>query len=48
MDTIKNEELEREACALLRQYGFFVRGPVKDFFRKLADYLNWQQLKKEL
>ncbi|MEH6434233.1 hypothetical protein [Massilia sp. DD77] len=44
----KNTELERRACALVKQYGFFLRGPVKEFFHELADYLNWQQLKKEL
>lgn len=43
-----SETLEREACALVRQYGMFIRGPVKAFFHKLADFLNWQQLKKEL
>jgi hypothetical protein len=45
MTTDKNTELEAKACALLRQYGFFLPGPAKEFFRELADNLNWQQLK---
>ncbi|MGZ8301223.1 MAG: hypothetical protein ACXW2U_00815 [Telluria sp.] len=40
--------LEREAIALVKQYGFFIRGPVKVFFHKLADFLKWQDLKKEM
>jgi capsule polysaccharide modification protein KpsS len=43
-----SDQLEREAIALVKQYGFFLRGPVKDFFRKLATHLNWQHLTKEL
>lgn len=38
--------LEREAVALYRQYGFFLPGPAKVFFRKLAIYLQWQDLMK--
>jgi hypothetical protein len=44
----KDLALEAKACALLRQYGFFIRGPVKEFFHELADFLNWKHLKKEL
>lgn len=42
------EELEREAVALIRQYGFFLPAPAKAFFRKLAVFLNWQDLQREL
>lgn len=42
----KNTELERRAVALFKQYGLFLPRPVKDFFSELADYLNWQDLKK--
>jgi hypothetical protein len=45
---VKDSALEAKACALLRQYGFFIRGPVKEFFHELADFLNWHNLKKEL
>jgi hypothetical protein len=41
----KNDELERRACALIKQYGLFLPGPAKQFFRELADYLNWINLK---
>ena len=41
----KDSELEAKACALMRQYGFFLPGPAKTFFRELADYLNWNNLK---
>jgi hypothetical protein len=40
-----NEELEREAIALVRQYGFFMPVPVKGFLLKLAVHLDWQNLK---
>jgi hypothetical protein len=43
--TDKNSELERRACALIKQYGLFLPGPAKQFFRELADYLNWTNLK---
>lgn len=39
--------LEREALCLVRQYGFFLR-PAKPFLRKLADFLKWNNLRKEL
>lgn len=45
-DDAKN--LEREAVALVKQYRFFLPQAAKDFFRRLADFLNWQDLKKEL
>lgn len=38
--------LEREAVALYQQYGFFLPGPAKTFFRKLAIHLQWQDLMK--
>jgi hypothetical protein len=40
--------LEAKACALMRQYGLFLPRPAKDFFRELADHLNWQHLKGQL
>jgi hypothetical protein len=46
--TVKDSAMEAKACALLKQYGFFIRGPVKEFFHELADFLNWQHLKKDL
>jgi hypothetical protein len=45
---VANIELEREAVALIKQYGFFLPAPAKAFFRKLAIFLNWQELTKEL
>lgn len=41
----KDSALEAKACALLRKYGFFLPGPAKDFFRELANHLNWINLK---
>jgi hypothetical protein len=41
-------DLEREAVALVKQYGFFLPGPVKLFLRKLADHLQWHELKKRV
>ena len=41
-------ELERQAMALVKQYGFFLPKPVRKFFGELADFLNWHDLKKEL
>lgn len=42
----QGQALEREAVALYRQYGFFLPGPAKTFFRKLAQHLHWQELLK--
>ncbi len=44
----KNEELEREAVALIKQYGFFLPKPAKEFFKRLAIHLKWNQLEKAL
>jgi hypothetical protein len=41
-------DLERKAVALIKKYGFYLPKPAKDFFGELADFLNWQDLKKEL
>jgi hypothetical protein len=43
-----SEELERQAIALVRQYGFFLPKPVKEFLMKLAGHLQWEGLKKAL
>ena len=45
---MESQELERQAVALVNQYRWALPGPAKDFFRKLAVFLNWQQLTKEL
>lgn len=45
---VANIELQREAVALITQYGFFLPAPAKAFFRKLADFLQWHDLKKAL
>lgn len=42
----RGQALEREAVALYRQYGYFLPGPAKAFFRKLAIHLQWQELMK--
>ncbi|SFV12835.1 hypothetical protein [Pseudoduganella namucuonensis] len=42
---METTELEREAIALVRQYGLYLPGPAKDFLRKLAANLNWETLK---
>jgi hypothetical protein len=44
----ESKELERQACALINQYGLWLPAPAKAFFRKLADFLNWQDLKGKL
>jgi hypothetical protein len=44
----KDSALEAKACALMKQYGFFLPGPAKAFFRELADHLNWEHLKGTL
>lgn len=48
MQYTRDEALEAKACALMRQYGLFLPRPAKDFFRELADHLNWQHLKGQL
>jgi hypothetical protein len=40
--------LEAKACDLMKKYGLFLPRPAKEFFRELADHLNWQQLKKAI
>ena len=42
----QGQALEREAVALYRQYGFILPPPAKAFFRKLAIFLQWQDLMK--
>ena len=44
----KNAQLERQAVALVAQYGLFMPAPVKAFLREMADYLNWNNLKGKL
>ena len=40
--------LEAKACSLMAIYGRWLPGPAKDFFRELADHLNWNNLKGKL
>lgn len=40
--------LEAKACALMKQYGFILPGPAKNFFRELANHLNWNTLKGQI
>jgi hypothetical protein len=46
----ESEELERQAVALVKQYGTFLMmaPPVKAFFKRLAAHLNWKNLEKTL
>jgi hypothetical protein len=44
----QDSALEAKACALMKQYGFFLPSPAKDFFRELANHLNWNHLKGQL
>jgi hypothetical protein len=40
----KDSALEAKACALLKQYGFLLPKPAKEFFGELAVHLNWKAL----
>jgi hypothetical protein len=44
----ESDELERQAVALIKQYGLFLPKPAKEFFKRLAVYLKWNQLEKTL
>ena len=44
----RSVELEGQAVAMVKKYGLFLPAPAKDFFRKLAIFLNWHHLTKEL
>lgn len=46
MDDEQGRALERQAVKLYRQYGLFLPGPAKEFFRELATHLQWQDLMK--
>ncbi len=45
---MESQELERQACALVRQYStlLLMAPPVKAFFKRLAIFLNWKDLEK--
>jgi hypothetical protein len=43
----ESHELEREAIDFTRKYRFFI-GPALPFLRRLALFLNWQELQREL
>lgn len=44
------DELEKEACAVVRQYGFALSmaKPVRVLLLKIAARLGWHNLEKEL
>jgi hypothetical protein len=46
----ESEELERQAVALVKQYGMvlMMAPPAKAFFRRLAVFLKWSNLEKAL
>lgn len=44
----RSNELQAEAVALVKRYRLFLPQPVKAFLAKVADFLNWDNLKKEL
>lgn len=46
----ESEELERQAVALVKQYGTFLMmaPPVKSFFKRLAVFLKWKNLEAAL
>lgn len=46
----ESEELERAACALVREYRMvlMMAPPVKAFFKRLAEFLGWQNLREAL
>ncbi|MFL6675872.1 MAG: hypothetical protein ACJ8LG_21595 [Massilia sp.] len=44
----RGDELQAEAVALVKRYGLFLPAPVRSFLAKMADFLNWDNLKKEL
>lgn len=44
----ESDTLEREAIALIKQYGLFLPAPAKAFFRKLAAHLQWTNLERAL
>lgn len=46
LDDDQGQALQRQAVKLYQQYGLFLPGPAKDFFRKLAIHLQWQDLMK--
>lgn len=40
-----SKELEREAIALWKRYGFMLPSTVRGFMGRLAVFLNWRELK---
>jgi hypothetical protein len=44
----KSEEIEAQAVDLWREYRFFLPGKVKKFLRDVAEFCQWEKLKKEL
>lgn len=45
MSNEESAKLEAEAVALVKQYGWALPKPVKEFMRRLAAFLEWEKLK---
>lgn len=49
MDSVsESEKLEEQGLGILKKYGLWLPGIVKDFLIKVAVFNQWQKLKKEL
>jgi hypothetical protein len=46
--TPEDAAIENEATGLIKKYGLFLPAPAKEFFRKLADHLKWNNLKEQI
>lgn len=44
-DKTKGRDLEEKACALWQKYGLFLPQAAKEFFKELAEFLGWENLK---
>lgn len=44
----EDEILQRQAVALIKQYGLLLPAPAKAFFRKLAVHLQWIDLQRAI
>lgn len=41
-------KLEKQAVAMIRQYKFLLPAAAKTLFKDLAEFMGWENLKKEL
>lgn len=48
MEQAEGKELERQALALWKEYGFFLPAAHKAFLRRLAAHLGWVELQGAL